>query len=65
MSGAEFRRRVKALKGAEPQAFLKLYCPDCELVYCFDHWEVGYSRQEPLSTSGTCPAGHGRVIDIG
>ena len=28
-------------------------------------WKVDHARQEPLGTSGTCPVGHRRVIDIG
>ncbi len=65
LSGAEFRRRTKALRGDRPESFLSLYCEECELVYCFDHWEVEYATQEPLSTYGTCPHNHSRVIDIG
>jgi len=55
---------VAALAGSRPGDFLRLYCPRCELVYCFAHWDVEYSR-DPEIAVGLCPQGHARVIDSG
>jgi hypothetical protein len=60
----QFARGVEALGGDHAARYLALYCRDCQLVYCFNHWKVEYSDEAPRSF-GTCPRGHGRVIDMG
>ena len=47
---------------------LDAYCPECNLIYCKDHWimEVKYDDDFPGfydCTYGTCPKGHRRMID--
>jgi hypothetical protein len=64
LTPAEFAREVADLAGEHPEAFLKLYCHECQLVYCFGHWRVEYSDQPPVCF-GICPRGHGHVIDMG
>jgi hypothetical protein len=44
------------------------YCPACDRSYCADHWHfaVRYDDDFPGwydSTTGTCPAGHTRLVD--
>lgn len=46
------------------------YCPECEKVYCGDHWrvEMQFEDEEGLPgwydcAYGTCPNGHRRLID--
>lgn len=60
----EFAREVEALGGEHAARFLALYCRECQLVYCFDHWTVDYSDTPPHLV-GICPRNHWRVMDVG
>jgi len=47
---------------------LDAYCPECDKVYCADHWRTEVVMDEEWSdfydcTYGTCPKGHRRMID--
>ena len=59
-----FDGKIEALGGERPEGLLPLYRRPCHLVYCFDDWKVEYSDEPPVCF-GTCPQGHGRVIDMG
>jgi len=46
------------------------YCPDCDAIYCKDHWqiEMRFEDDDDLpgwydAAYGTCPRGHKRMID--
>ncbi len=63
----EYEGNRARLTGEAAASFVKLYCTACGLVYCWDHWRVGYS-DDPLGSPrswGACPRGHHRIIDMG
>jgi len=64
LSPAEFERAVRNVTGDDAARSIALYCHKCRRVYCFAHWRVEYSDDPPRSF-GTCPMGHGHVIDMG
>lgn len=44
------------------------YCPDCEAIYCVQHWitEIRFDEDDPGwydATYGTCPNGHRHLLD--
>ncbi len=44
------------------------YCPECEQVYCYNHWQVSVVFDSDFAgwydcTYGICPQGHRRMID--
>lgn len=44
------------------------YCPQCQRVYCVNHWRITPHFDSDLpgrysSSHGTCPKGHKRLLD--
>lgn len=44
---------------------LDFYCPECDQLFCEDHWDLEPYFDEGFYdfTEGTCPKGHKRIVD--
>ncbi len=44
---------------------LDSYCPDCNAIYCREHYHLHEEFDEGFydCTRGTCPSGHERMVD--
>lgn len=74
---AECDALAAAIRAADIAALYRLnplwapfYCPECDRVYCRDHWRVELSFEDEPGlpgwydcAHGSCPAGHRRLID--
>ena len=60
---AEVHRHVKQIRAMEDG--LDVYCPDCDEIYCREHYLVSEQWDEGFYdyAYGTCPIGHKRIID--
>jgi hypothetical protein len=61
----EYERQRAALASDGAAGFVVLYCRSCQQVYCYRHWFMEYVGEGSPRSFGTCPKGHGRVIDGG
>ena len=57
-------RAAADLAAEHAESFSRLYCDECGLAYCWDHWTTEY-RDEPPVCMGRCPQGHWHVLDMG
>lgn len=55
----EFMKQYHGYEG------LDAYCPDCDKIYCWEHYNATEEWEEGFydCTYGTCPKGHKRMID--
>jgi hypothetical protein len=53
------------LDEADVDGGLDAYCPDCDGIYCREHYNVVEEWDEGFydDSRGTCPKGHTRLID--
>jgi len=45
---------------------LDYYCPECDKIYCIDHYEITPYFDSPVFydySMGKCPFGHERIVD--
>lgn len=50
------------------QLWAAFFCPECDQVYCLEHWRVSIAYDDDFpgwydAAYGTCPQGHRRMID--
>ena len=55
---------AKALHALDPE-LAPFYCPDCDRVYCGEHWARRdvFDGDHHDSIRGTCPEGHERLLE--
>ena len=70
ISPEKYDRMVQTLKASDCAALESLnwryvifWCRECDRCYCIDRWSIQYDDSPYSSEWGTCPSGHGKILD--